>query len=194
MSQFLNSREQKIFMICLAAVFMAVFYNSLIVPLQRKANSLQEEIVIEKKQLDGNFKVIQRAEKFDAQYDSYLKRFGKSGTEEEIASSILSEIETIARAHELHIAELKPQKIKHNELDDRFSVHLTMNSEFVDIVRFLYTLQQVPYFFDVEEVEFKKSARRKQGKITTRLVLGKTFILTDPNERKEDQRGANIPL
>ena len=72
-------------------------------------------------------------------------------------------------------------------LDDRFAVRLTMNSEFLDIVRFLYTLQQSPYFFDVEEAEFKRSAKRGQGGVTTHLVLGKDFILTDSNERIEDQ-------
>jgi len=194
MSQFLNNREQKIFVICLVVVFLAVFYNGLFVPMQREVNSLHQEITLEKKQLDRSFRVIQKAANLNAQYDRYFKHFGKTGTGEEVASSILSDIEKIARKHELHIAELKPQKIKHNELDDRFSVHLTMNSELVDVVRFLYTLQQVPYLFDVEEVEFKKSARRKQGKIITRLVLGKNFILTDLNNRAEDQRKKNIPL
>ena len=194
MSRFLNHREQKIFMICLAVVFMAVFYNSLIAPLQREKNSLQEEIVIEKKQLDGDLEVIQRAEKIDAQYNSYLKRFSKSGTEEEIASSILSEIEEIAGELELHVIELKPERIEHDEFNDRFSVRLTMSSEFVDIIHFLHMLQQSPYFFDVEEVEFKKSTKRNQGAITTRLVLGKGFILTNLNEHAEDQREANIPL
>jgi len=187
MSQFLNNREQKIFGICLAVVFLAVFYNGLIIPLQEEVNSLHQEIALQKKQLDRSFRIIQKAEKFNTQYDHYWKHFGRTGTGEEVVSSILSEIEKIARKHELHIAELKPQKIKHNELDDQFSVHLTMNSELVDVVRFLYTLQQAPYLFDVEEVELKKTARRKQGAITTRLVLGKTFILTDSNERKVNQ-------
>jgi len=194
MSQFLNHREQKIFMICLATVSVAVFYNNLIAPLQQEINSLQVEIGIEKKQLIGNLKVIKRAEKFDEQYSNYLKRFGRSGTEEEIASSILSEIETIAGKLKLHVAELMPERIEHDDFNDRFSVRLTMSSEFVDIVRFLHTLQQSPYFFDVEEVEFKRSARRDQGAITTRLVLGKNYILTDLNERAEDQREKSMPL
>ena len=187
MSRFLNHREQKIFIICLVAVFAAFFYNNLIVPLQREANLLQGEIVIKKTQLAGNFKVIERAEKFDVQYDGYLKRFGKSGTEEEVTSSFLSEIEKVTGKLELHVAELKPQRIEHDEFSDRFSIHLTMSSEFVDIVRFLHTLQQSPYFFDVEEVEFKKSVKRSQGAITTRLVLGKSFILIDLNKHVDDR-------
>lgn len=194
MSLFLNSREQKVFMICLVVVFSAVFYNGLIAPLQREANSIYQEIVLRKKQLNGSMRVIQKAESFDARYDSYLKRFGKTGTGEEVSSLILSEIEQIARKLELHISELTPKKIKHNELDDQFSVRLTISSEFVDIVRFLYTLQQAPYLFDVEEVEFRRSARRGRGAVTTRLVLGKTFILTGPRERKEGRGDGGISL
>jgi len=194
MSRFLNQREQKIFIICLVAVFAAFFYNNLILPLQREANLLQGEIEIEKTQLDGNFKVIEKAERFEAQYENYLKRYGKTGTEEEVASSILSEIEKVTGKLKLHVAELKPQRIEHDEFSDRFSIQLTMSSEFVDIVRFLHTLQQSPYFFDVEEVEFKRSAKRGQGAITTRLVLGKSFILTDSNKQIDDRREENIPL
>ena len=187
MSQFLNNREQKIFVICLMVVGVTVVYNGLIAPLQREKIFLQEEITIERQKLNGSRQIIERSEKFDARYNSYLKRFGKSGTGEQVASSMLSEIEHVASKLKLPIAELKPEKIEHNEFDDRFAVRLTMNGEFLDIIHFLYTLQQAPYLFDVEEVEFKKSARRKQGKITTRLVLGKDFILMGSNGRIEDR-------
>jgi len=163
MSSVLNNREQKIFVICLVVVFLAVFYNSLIMPLQRKANSIHQEIMLQKKQFNGNMEIIQKAESFDDRYDSYLKRFGKTGSGEEVSSSILSEIEQIARKLELHISELKTQKIKHNELDDQFSVRLTISSDFVEVIHFLHMLQQAPYLFDVEEVEFKRSARRDRG-------------------------------
>lgn len=187
MSQLLNNREQKIFVICLMVVGVTVVYNGLIAPLQREKIFLQEEITIEKQKLNGSRQIIERSEKFDARYNSYLKRFGKSGTGEQVASSMLSEIEHVASKLKLPIAELKPEKIEHNEFDDRFAVRLTMNGEFLDIIHFLYTLQQAPYLFDVEEVEFKKSARRKQGKITTHLVLGKDFILMGSNGRIEDR-------
>lgn len=194
MSPFLNNREQKIFVACLTVVLIVVFYNGLVLPLRKEMNLLHQEITVEKKQLDRSLAVIQKAESLRGRYDGYLKRFGKAGSREEAASSILSEIEKVTGQLGLFVTELKPQQVRTGDFDDRFSVHLTLNSGLVDVVRFLYTLQQVPYLFDVEEVEFKNSAERGQGTITTNLVLGKTFILTDPNERAGGQKGKRVPL
>ncbi|MCK5013310.1 MAG: type II secretion system protein M [Candidatus Omnitrophica bacterium] len=172
----LTVREKRIFIATLAVVILAILYNGLIGPLQEEKDFLDQEIALQQKQLTREWKVIGEAKALDAQYDVYLKRFRQSGPEEEMASSILSEIEGAAGRFGLHVTDLKPQRIKHNEHDNQFSVSLTISSELVDVLRFLYVLQQQPYFFDVEEVEFERLARRKQSTITTRLVLGKAFI------------------
>jgi len=185
MNRLLSVREQKIFIVCVSVVLTAVFYNGLVVPLQRESGGLDEEITVRRQELKRDGRIIQKARQVQVRHDAYLNRFGKQGTSEEAVSSFLSDIEKVAGRLKLTIGELKPRKVVRHEWDDRFSVKLTFNSDFVDIVHFLYTVQQEPYLFDVEEVEFNKLSRRNQGGIATSLVLGKSFILTGGFDKED---------
>ena len=190
----LTGRERKIFVVSLAAVILSFFYNGLVKPLHAKKDFLDQEIASHQKQLNRGLKTVQKAKVLGARYDVYLKQFRQSGTEEEAASSILSEIEEAAGKFGLHITDLKPQRIKHDEHNNQFSVGLTISSELVDIIRFLYVLQQPPHLFDVEEVEFEKSARKNQSTITTRLVLGKAFIPAGSGEEEVRKKTMALSL
>lgn len=172
----LTDRERKIFFVCAAIVFLCIFYNGVVVPLQIKKDSLDEEITIGQAQLDRDLTMIRKAETLEGSYSMYLNEFRQPGTGEETISSILSEIETVAGRLGLHVTDLKPQKVKEGEFERQFSVGLTINNGLVDIIRFMYTLQQKPHLFDVQEVQFERSAGRNQNMMITRLVLGKAFI------------------
>lgn len=172
----LTVREKGIFIATLIVVIFSFLYNGLIVPLGAKKDFLDEEIMIQQEQLTRELGIIQRSKALDARYNTYLRQFSKLGTGEEMASSVISEIEETVGKMGLHVVELKPRKVQRNEYENQFLVSLTINSELVDIVRFLYTLQQQPHLFDVEEIEFEKLTRGKQATITTRLILSKAFI------------------
>ena len=186
MKKQLSGREQKILVLCVLTGLGALFYSGVIVPMNAKKDSLRQEVAVQQKRLDKDLKIIRKAEALEETYAFFVQKFRQPGTGEETVSSILSEIEEVAGKLGLHVADLKPKKVNHNEYDNQFSVSLMIESEFVDIVRFLYTLQQQPYMFDVEEVEFEKSPRKNETMITTRLVLGKTFI---PSQSGEEAGG-----
>jgi Tfp pilus assembly protein PilO len=176
MSRGLTARERKIFFVCAAAVLLSIFYNSVIVPLRLRDESVDRGIRVEQAQLDRDLRTIHKAKTLDVSYDVYLSQFRQPGTGEETVTSMLAEIETAAGGVGLHVADLKPQKVKEGEFERQFFVGLTINGEFARIVRFLYILQQKPRLFDVQEVQFERSAGRNQNTMTTRLVLGKAFI------------------
>jgi Tfp pilus assembly protein PilO len=178
----LSGRERIIFGISLAAVAFAFLYNNLISPLQEKRDFLGQEIMLREKQMVGDLAIVQRSKAQDTKYDAYVKQFSQSGTNEETASSILSEIEGVAGKLGLRVMDLKPKKVQENQYDYQFSVSLAINSGLVDITRFLYILQQEPHFFDVEEVEFEKFTGKDLSMVTTHLVLSKAFIPSNPHK------------
>ena len=183
----LTSREQKIFIVTIVAVAASVFYNALLQPLYEKKEFLTQEIEIHRKQLRQDLRAVGKVKALDAKYDAYLKQFRQMGTEEEVSSSILSEIEGVAGRFGLHVTDLKPQRIEHDKYGNQFAVSLTINSELADVIRFLCALQQAPYLFNVERMEFEKFERMNRSKLTTRLVLGKTFISSGSNEKKTER-------
>jgi len=188
----ITAREKKIFIAALAALSLSFLYNGLVGPLQEKKDIFDQEIAAGEKQLALNRGIIQRSKALDARYDVYFSQFSRLGTSEETVSSVLSEIESVAGKLGLHVTDLKPNKIRQNEYDHQFSVSLTINSELVDIARFLYTLQQEPHLFDVEEAAFEKFMKKDQTMITTRLVLSKVFILSGSDEKGAERKEETV--
>ena len=184
----LTAREKKIFIVTLAAVAVSVFYNALLQPLYERKEFLTQEIEIHRQQLQRDLRAVQKVEALDAKYDAYLKQFRQLGTEEEVSSSILSEIEGVAGRFGLHVTDLKPQRVEHDKYGNQFAVSLTINSELTDVIRFLCALQQSPYLFNVERMEFEKFERRNQSKLTTRLVLGKAFISSGAGQQAVEEK------
>jgi len=172
----LTKREQKIFIVTLVLILGYIGNNLLVKPLKEKILSLDQAIVAEEIRLKKNQRIIGQAKALSEDYNAYLNNFKQSKTNEQVMSSILSEIEEVAGELELRISDLKPKRVKRGEYYNRFSVSLTIDSDFVDIIHFLYILQKQPHLFDVEEVRFDKGSRRRSSTMKTQLVLGKMLI------------------
>jgi len=171
-----TKREKRIAVLCLGLVFIYGGYNIVIRPLRKEMILLDQKIETQQRRLNKDLRILKKAEFLGVQYDALVKRFKQTKTNEQVMSSFVSEIEEAAAKLGLQISNLKPQKVKRSEFINRFSVSLTIDSEFVDIMNFLYMLQGQPYSFDVQEARFDKSSRRKSTAIKTRLVLIKILI------------------
>ena len=153
-----------------------ISYNFAVKPLQEKIVFTETRIDKARMKLRKYKRTIRNARKVSTDYNYYRDTFKQTGKDEQVMSSILSEIEEVARKLDLRISDLKPKRVKKEDLYNRFSVSLTINSEFPDIIKFLYTLQRQPHLFNVEELRFDKQTRRRAATIKTRLVLGKILI------------------
>ena len=183
MARALSSREKRIFAWTILVVLAAAFYNAVFLPLQEKKNVLSEQIIIRQKLMRQEQGIIRKAMMIEERYQDYWRQFYRSGTQEEAVSSILTDLEGVVRTLSLDINDLKPQNVRDTGFNRQFSVSLTINSELKDVMRFLYTLQQKPYLFDVEEMQLDKTAAKTPSVLRTRLVLSKAFILSGSGKR-----------
>lgn len=181
----LTEREQNILIVAMAMVVLTVVYNSVVGPLLEKSEMLDQEIERFQAQWIQEKAVVARSKTIDAKFDIYLDQFSRPGTKEETESAVLSEIETVARKLGVQVTSLKPGRASKDGYDDRFSVSVTSNSEFLKVIRFLYELQQSPHFFDVEGLAFEKSARKDMALMTSRLILTKVFISLNEKQQYE---------
>ena len=172
----LTKREQRILVMCLMLVGSYGGYNWVYKPIEAKSLELQADIESQQKKLSESLRTVRKAGRVGRDYDHYLEKFKQNKTNEQVMSSILSEIEDVAGQLKLQIADLKPMRVKSGEYYNRFSVSLTIDSEFKEIVQFLYQLQQDPHLFAVDELRFDKGAQRKTSVVKTRLTLSKILI------------------
>ncbi len=172
----LTQREQNIFAVCLILAFIYMGYNGLVRPFHEKIILLDQSIGAHQRKLSQNLRMICEAESLERKYDPYLKKFKQSKSNEQAMSSILAEIEEVAGGLNLRISNLKPNKVKKEEFYNRFSVSLSLESDFADVLHFLYILQNDPHLFRIEEVQFEKGSAMTTTTIRTQIVLEKISL------------------
>ena len=172
----LSAREVKILIVSLLLAFGYIGYTFLVRPAKEKFIALDEEIAAQQRRLAKTSAEIQKAGSLERSWEVYEQKFKQSASNEGTMSSILSEIEAVAADLKLQIANLTPKRVKESELSNRFSVSLTMDGNFMDVLQFLHTLQSEPHLFDVEEARFDKGTRQESTSVKASLVLRKTFI------------------
>lgn len=172
----LTQREKRILAVCVAMIVMYGAYNGLIGPSRTMDDSLDQTIALEQRKLNKNTRVLQRAAALQGLYDSYQERFKQTKTNEQVMSGIVAEVEGVAGGVQLQISNINPQKAKKEEFYNRFSVSLTIEGPFTDIMHFLHLLQGEPHLFDVDEARIEKGAGHQTTIVRTQLVLSKIFI------------------
>ncbi len=171
-----TKREQNIFIICILVIFSFITYNGFIKPLKGKINLIKGDIESAKIDIHKYNRVLGRSKSVEAKYSRFLGDFKQNVSNEQVMSALLSEIGVVAGKLNLRISDKKPKKVKEHDYYNHFSVSLTIDSKLVEVVHFLYILQNQPHLFDVEEIRFDKSSRRKDKTLKTRLVLSKILI------------------
>jgi Tfp pilus assembly protein PilO len=175
MRQF-SGREKMIFGACVLAIGIFILVKGMMAPFREAVGSLDQKIVLLKGKLRKNDQLLNQAKLLRGAYDTYLERFRQTKSNEQEMSSVLSEIESVASQMSLRISALKPKQVERKEHYNSFSVSLIVESDFKEMMQFLYVVQQSPHFFDVEEFRFDKSPYQKDPTIKTNFVLSKFLI------------------
>ena len=172
----LSSRELKILVVSSVLASTYIGYILLVMPAKEKFFALDEEILAQQRRLAKSATEIKKADDMERLLAVYEQRFKQPASNEGTMSSILSEIEAVAADLKLQIANLTPKRVRESDISNRFSVSLTIDGNFIDVLQFLHTLQGEPHLFDVEEARFDKGTRQQTASVKASLVLGKTFV------------------
>ena len=172
----LSVRELKILVVSLALAFVYIGYILFVRPAKERIVELDQEIELQQQRLAKSSVEIQKAGATEKVWAVYEQKFKQPASNEGTMSSILSEIEAVAADLKLQIANLAPKRVRESNISSRFSVSLTIDGNFIDVLQFLHTLQGEPHLFDVEEARFDKGTRQQTASVKASLVLGKTFV------------------
>ena len=172
----LNKREQAIFVICVLLLSIFVIFNGFMKPLQAKKGFVEEKIAAQKIRLTKNMKAIKEGSALSETYNAYINQYKQAQSNEQVMSALLAEIEEVARELGLNISDLKPNKVRKGEYYNQFSVSVTLDNQFEQIMNLLYTLQSAPHLFDVDEARFDKSSNRNEANLRANIVFSKILI------------------
>lgn len=171
----LTKREQLIFIICvvtIAAYLMITIGKFLIGQL----SSSDQRLLVAKRNLAKEARLVQKGVAIDATYRQYIKWFQPSVSEEETASGLIAEIERAAVQAGVHVSELKPKGFARQGILSEFRVILVFNASLEKSLEFLSTMQQQPYYFAVEEFELTRQGGRETSDLSGSFLLSKTYV------------------
>ena len=101
---------------------------------------------------------------------------GVSDSDESQMTTIVSRIESAARDGNIHIANIQPQKSVVQKQVKFLGVELEIDGQWLDIVHFLYILQQEPNFYFINELNLEKYSDMTNS-LRGRIVISRMCLV-----------------
>lgn len=172
----LTNRERKIFYVCLALGLTYFGYNFIYKPFLGSENELNEKIAKARKKLIKNNNIIQTAKENEKVYEQYQAEFKQTQTNDQTISVLISNIEKEASQIGLAIADIKPKPVRQDKFFNSFSVSLSIEGKWTDILQLIHVLQQHPYLYSVDEMSLDRASQRNTDFIRAYLVLSRMYL------------------
>lgn len=137
--------------------------------------SLGEQIIVGEKKLEQNMINITMKEVIEKRFEEYRKFMKKPAKSEEEAAMLLGEIEKLARANEVILADMKPQEGKAHEFYREYVVKIDAEAEMDRMIKFMHQVETSDQLMQVVKAKFslkQKDATFIRAELTvTRIVM-----------------------
>ena len=141
----------------------------LVRPIFSLYSGLKDSIVTAEKRTERNLDFLSRKDAIYGEYEKYKSHFKSVGTEEEELASILKEIESVANATQIKLADIKPVPVLHTEFYDRYSVEIECESDMNNLVKFIYEIQHSEKMLRVDRLRI--TAKKTKGSVLEGYML-----------------------
>jgi len=152
----LNSRETLIFIITLVLAVLFIVYQFVAKPMSEGAVDINDRLRVDQSKLIKAHQMVAQKAVVQARYQNLVSLIGMVDSEEAQMPTIVSKIEAAARESNIHIANIQPQKSVIQKEVSFLGVELEIDGQWLDIVQFLYLLQQQPNFYFINELNLEK--------------------------------------
>ena len=148
----LTKREKQIFYVCVSLVSVLILQGIVFKPLADKLSDLNHEIQLKETKLIKGLRAEKQRDlilKVYKGYEGYLK---VKGSDEEIVSELLREIERLARESAVSISDIKPQSTNKRSMYKEYTIEVRSEATLKDIITFLYRLNNSVLLLRVEKL------------------------------------------
>ena len=167
----LSKRERNIFILTAAVIFTMLADYTVVRPLRRSLASLDNKIKQTETMALHNLRSAAQKPELDKVYRKIQESIQDSrADDEEIRSSMLKDIESLAREHEIYLSEVKPQVSNETPRYKEFSVRMQMECPMEDLMRFLSGLMRTRKLYTVESFRITPHPEDVQ-KIKTNITV-----------------------
>ena len=175
MKRQLYRREKVMLVVCLIAVGVWGFVQSVVRPSRERQDTVDQKIVVSQRRLEKNQRIIKTAKDVDQQFAAIFKALGQTGSDDTERSAMLLTIQEIADQTSVNISNMQPQKALSKEFYKEFSVQLMVDGQWESVIQFLHHLQDQPNYFDIDEINLEKNSINNAS-MRGRLILSRVRV------------------
>lgn len=167
--------EKRIFILGCLSLLLFLFYQGIYTPLKKADSALGDKILLLKKQLNKNLNTISQNKGYDQDYPLALSCYKQTSPDKEQLGLISRELEDLAQDKELQIKTNLPLKSKSTNTTNSFSINISLTGKLNDILEFIYTLQNCPHLYAINEFILDKKSN-ETSRVQCKLLLTKELI------------------
>ena len=173
----LNAREKLILFLTLGLVVFFIIFEFIVKPMHEGSVDINDQLRVDRSSLINARHMLGQKVIVDSRYQDLVDLVGVVDSEESQMPMIVSKIETAARETNIHIANIQPQKPITGKDTMFLGVELEIDGQWLDIVRFLFMLQQKPNIFFINELNLEKYSDMTNS-LRGRIVVSRMCLVS----------------
>jgi Tfp pilus assembly protein PilO len=152
----LNPRETLILIMTVALAVFFMVYLWVVKPMREGSADINDQLRVDFNRLVKARQTVAQRQIIEGRYKNLADLIGAPGDEDTQMPAIVSKIESAARECNIHIANIQPQKSIPRKEVAFLPVELEIDGQWLDIVHFIFVLQQQPNFYFINELNLEK--------------------------------------
>jgi Tfp pilus assembly protein PilO len=163
-------REQKIFFVLLVVFGIYGAYMGIYRPSVDKNEEIERNAMLARKKWMEQARLIQKEKRMAQAWQAELDSVRQTGSNEQVMSAMLSEIENVAAGGKIRVTEMKPQGAVKSEFYNTFSISLSFDGELKDVLSFIHVLQNPSRHLNLRQLNLERSGSDAKG-MMAKMVL-----------------------
>ena len=163
------SQKEKIG-ISIAAIifFLAIADRLILTPISCTLGQINRQTNIAERKLAYSLNNLNQKELIEGEYQKYGLQLKANGSDEEKTTSMLSEIENLAKKSGVSLVDIKPQPSKNVDFYKELIIEVNAQGSMRDLVRFLHDLHDSPVLFCAQNLHL--DLKDKDSAIVNALI------------------------
>lgn len=172
----LSNRERKIALTLIVFMFVFIGYQFVYLPSIAK----EDQLILKSEAVRNNIKEINsriQSNNFLQENNSALiKKFQQQGSDEQVMSELLVEVEKLSQRLGMRIANLKPNRTKNHDAYNSFSLSLNVDGSLTEIMQFISELEGEDHLLIIDEFQLTKKSPSIED-LNCQLIISRNLFM-----------------
>jgi len=168
MQRILNKREKIILFSAIGIIIFSFGFNIIIEPILTRNENINKEINMTRVKLKKYLQLLSEKEYIQNKFNKFSVSFKHSGSEENPFVNALADIESLAKASNIRIVDIRPQNPKNLELYKEILIDLRTEGDIESYLKFVYNIENSLSLLRIKKIQLnaKPNTQSLEGSLS----------------------------